>query len=147
MSDTPVVIPEVLVPTVWPALGAADYNQAAYAAGNSLPPAFTRFGLVAQACYKNATYVFGAVTAAEAAKADAQAAAVAAANASNASKWVAGTTYAAGAAVWSPINYQGYRRKNAGAGAIDPSQDTTNWALLGAVGTLPDFLLFSQGVI
>lgn len=44
-------------------------------------------------------------------------------------KWVSGTTYAVGAAVWSPVDYLTYRRKTAGAGATDPSIDSTNWAL------------------
>jgi len=56
------------------------------------------------------------------------AAAAASANSSNAEKWVSLTTYAAGKVVWSPANWQTYRRKIAGAGATDPSADTTNWA-------------------
>lgn len=45
-------------------------------------------------------------------------------------KWVSGTTYAEGDVRWSPANYQTYRRKSAGAGATDPSADTTNWAAI-----------------
>ena len=41
--------------------------------------------------------------------------------------WVTGTTYVAGVFVYSPIDFQDYRRKTAGAGATDPSVDTTNW--------------------
>lgn len=48
----------------------------------------------------------------------------------NATKWVSGTTYALDASVWSPLNYQPYRRKVAGAGTTDPSNDATNWAPL-----------------
>jgi len=44
--------------------------------------------------------------------------------------WVTGTTYAIGDRVWSPANYQTYRRKTNGAGATDPSADTTNWSAL-----------------
>lgn len=44
--------------------------------------------------------------------------------------WVSGTTYAIGDARWSPMNYLPYRRKTAGAGTTDPSQDDTNWALV-----------------
>lgn len=47
-----------------------------------------------------------------------------------ATKWVSGTTYAEGASVWSPVDYQAYRRKTAGAGTTDPSADATNWALI-----------------
>ena len=48
----------------------------------------------------------------------------------NVSKWVSGTTYTAGTVVWSPINYQSYRRKTDGAGTTDPSSDTANWQKL-----------------
>lgn len=41
--------------------------------------------------------------------------------------WVSGTTYAAGVVVFSPADYQYFMRKTAGAGATDPSTDTTNW--------------------
>lgn len=45
--------------------------------------------------------------------------------------WVTGTTYAVGDLRYSPVDFQTYRRKTAGAGAIDPSLDTTNWAFMG----------------
>jgi hypothetical protein len=48
--------------------------------------------------------------------------------------WVSGTTYAVGNVVYSPLNFQTYRRKIAGAGATDPSLDTTNWKLTGSLG-------------
>ena len=41
--------------------------------------------------------------------------------------WVTGTTYNAGKVVWSPTDYQYYMRKTTGAGATDPTSDTTNW--------------------
>ncbi|NCC85781.1 MAG: hypothetical protein EOM03_16915 [Clostridia bacterium] len=44
--------------------------------------------------------------------------------------WVSGTTYSAGAVVWSPTTFFSYRRKVTGAGTTDPVSDTTNWALL-----------------
>lgn len=47
----------------------------------------------------------------------------------NVTKWISGTTYAIGDLTWSPIDYQTYRRKTAGAGTTDPSADSTNWAL------------------
>jgi len=51
----------------------------------------------------------------------------AAAASSNATIWVSGTTYAVGNVRFSPINFQSYRRKTAGAGTTDPSLDQTNW--------------------
>ncbi len=70
-----------------------------------------------------------------------EASAVAAANAavavSNTTKWVSGTTYAEGAAVWSPINGFTYRRITAsGSGTTDPSLDTTNYAQISGSGNL-----------
>jgi len=62
----------------------------------------------------------------------AAASATAAANASNASAWVSGTTYALGDVVYSPVDYQSYRRIVAGAGATDPSADATNWTKISA---------------
>jgi hypothetical protein len=58
----------------------------------------------------------------------AQQSAIAAAAVTNCSAWVSGTTYAIGNTVFSPINGFSYRRIVAGAGTIDPSADTTNWA-------------------
>ena len=55
---------------------------------------------------------------------------IAAAAGAGATLWVSGTTYAAGNARYSPIDYQTYRRKTAGAGTTDPSLDSTNWARL-----------------
>lgn len=63
--------------------------------------------------------------------AEAAASAAQAAAASGVVKWVSGTTYAEGAGVWSPLNYQSYRRKSPGAGTTDPSLDVTNWAQIG----------------
>jgi hypothetical protein len=45
----------------------------------------------------------------------------------NITQWITGTTYAIGDVVWSPADFQAYRRKTAGAGATDPSADATNW--------------------
>ena len=61
---------------------------------------------------------------------------------SGATQWISGTTYAIGKVVWSPLSYLNYRRKTAGAGATDPSLDSTNWALMGTPTALP-FVLIS----
>ena len=42
--------------------------------------------------------------------------------------WISGTTYVVGNIRFSPVNFQNYRRKTAGAGTIDPSIDSANWA-------------------
>ena len=50
--------------------------------------------------------------------------------------WVSGTTYAIGNVRFSPVNFQNYRRKTAGAGTTDPSTDTTNWGILATIPTV-----------
>lgn len=80
--------------------------------------------------YNNAVEAEADATAAAADAADAAAALAAATAISGATKWISGTVYAEGAVVWSPINYQSYRRKSAGGGTTDPSIDNTNWASL-----------------
>ena len=65
---------------------------------------------------------------------NAAASALSAAAVAGVTKWVSGTVYANGAAVFSPINYLTYRRSTAsGSGTTDPSLDTTNYTLV--VGT------------
>lgn len=53
-----------------------------------------------------------------------------AASAADVSLWVSGTTYAIGDCVFSPIDFETYRRKTNGAGTTDPSLDATNWLSL-----------------
>ena len=43
--------------------------------------------------------------------------------------WVSGNTYTSAQPVFSPIDYQTYRRKTTGSGVIDPSLDSANWAV------------------
>lgn len=70
-------------------------------------------------------------------EASAVAAASAAVAVSNTTKWVSGTTYAEGAAVWSPINGFTYRRITAaGSGTTDPSLDTSNYAQISGSGNV-----------
>lgn len=56
---------------------------------------------------------------------------LAAASFLNTPLWVSGTTYAYGNTVFSPIDLQTYRCQVAGVSTTDPSQDPTNWAVLG----------------
>ncbi len=70
-------------------------------------------------------------------EASAVAAASAAVAVSNTTKWISGTTYAEGAAVWSPINGFTYRRITAaGSGTTDPSLDTSNYAQISGSGNV-----------
>jgi hypothetical protein len=76
----------------------------------------------------NAASAASIVAAAEAAASASEVVAV-----SNVTKWLSGTTYAEGDAVWSPVNYQTYRRITAGAGTTDPSLDPATWAAIGNI--------------
>lgn len=80
--------------------------------------------------YDNAVDAFNNATAATASQTAAAASAAAAAATAGASIWISGTTYAIGDNRFSPINFQTYRRKTAGAGTVDPSIDATNWAAI-----------------
>ena len=70
-----------------------------------------------------------AVTASNAAT-SASASAAAAESASNATAWVSGQTYAAGATVYSLINYKSYRAITGTSGTTDPSA-SADWTALG----------------
>lgn len=54
----------------------------------------------------------------------------------NITKWISGTTYSEGQVVYSPTNYQTYRRSssNPGSSTLDPSGDSTRWFLISASG-------------
>lgn len=65
----------------------------------------------------------------------AKASADAAVLASGVAKWISGTAYAEGAPVWSPANFQTYRRKTAGSGVLDPAMDSANWQVLARQST------------
>ena len=65
---------------------------------------------------------------------DAEAAVDAAAAIAGATMWEAVTTYSLGQCVWSPLNFQTYRRKVAGTSPDDPVYDTANWERVGGGG-------------
>lgn len=46
----------------------------------------------------------------------------------NAQEWDAGNVYVIGEAVWSPLDFQTYRRRTNGSSPDDPSIDPVNWA-------------------
>lgn len=111
-----------------------NFSTRADAFLGALPTFATEANALAVDVNADAVAAAAAVSDAEAAVVDAEAAAAAAAAAANVTKWVSGTTYAEGVAVWSPITYLSYRRKIAGAGTTDPSADSTNWAQAAGTG-------------
>lgn len=97
----------------------------------------SQFGAVATNTYNNAVDAYNnavagasSASAASTSAANAATSAIASAASAGAPLWVSGTTYAVGAAVWSPATRLVYRRIIAGAGTTDPSADLTNWAVL-----------------
>lgn len=133
---TPPAAPTV---PIYPPLGSPTFNQDAYAYGSAMPGVSVALGALAQnvatntdASHSNALASQAAAVAAGQSEAAAALSVAAAAAAAGAVKWVSGTAYGEGVVVWSPQSGYNYRRKAAGAGAIDPSADATNWWLLGA---------------
>ena len=120
----------------------ADFDSKADAFLGGLPTLRTEVNNISTVNYNNAldaaTSATAAATQASVATAQASAASISASNAAasaGAAQWVSGTTYAIGAAAWSPITFSVYRRLTAGAGTTDPSADATNWGAM-AVGVL-----------
>lgn len=127
-TDTPAVF-NTKAFTAWGALNtwASQANNVAGEVNTNAGTATTQAGI---ASTKAGEAVISADTAATSAMI-AQNAAVS----SGAVLWVSGTTYTLGFLVYSPINYQNYRRIIAGAGTTDPSLDTTNWTAVGLSAT------------
>lgn len=121
ISTPPTIDP---VPSPSPARGdRTTFSSRVDAFVQWLITAVGQFTAIASNVYNNANDASASATAASVS-------AIAAAASASATKWVSGTTYADGAVVWSPLNYQTYRRKGAGAGTTDPSLDSSNWASL-----------------
>lgn len=115
-----------------------DFDARADAFLGALPNNQSELNQLSQAAYTNAAYsneqATSAAASASTAAGSATTAGVYASQAINAAnnvstKWVSGTTYTEGAQVWSPLNFQTYRRKSTGAGTTDPANDNdTVWA-------------------
>jgi hypothetical protein len=137
----PVTTPPALsaIPA-FPALSeraAGTYNANAYACLNHwATTGGPQLAALANNVADNATDAAGSASSAATARTAAEQAQAAAESASAASKWVSGTTYAEGFVAWSPADFGSYRRKSTGAGTIDPSADSANWAKLGASAAL-----------
>lgn len=78
--------------------------------------------------------------------AEASASAANAAGVAGVTQWVSGTSYTAGNCVWSPANFQTYRRKTNGAGTTDPSSDSTNWTQITATPTADPTILHTADI-
>lgn len=114
-----------------------DFSERTDAFLGALPTFVTEVNLVAGEVESNATTASAAAaTATEKADIATNAADDAAATA-GVVKWVSGTTYDQGVTVWSPADFQTYRRSVAGAGTTDPSNDTTNWQMISGKAIVP----------
>ena len=153
-------VPEAVLAAQFPTNAdrqAGEWNQKAKAWADSENAMVERTREIALTAHTNATAAHeqaqaadSARIAAQAAAADAQTAADAAAAPAGATKWDAGELYPEGAVVWSPIDMQTYRRREAGSGGADPSLDDTIWEFVGGVrrdgGEATD-LVIHRGVV
>jgi hypothetical protein len=114
----------------------STFNARAYPWSAALNNFGTQLSAVAATVKANADEAEADASSAATARTAAEQAQAAAEAASAASKWISGTTYAEGVVVWSPADFASYRRKSTGAGTIDPSADSANWAKLGASAAL-----------
>lgn len=116
----------------------ANLSRKSTAAFTALKDAFVpQTNALGNATFLNAQDAYNAATAAATSALNAATAEANAAAASGAAMWVSDTTYALGAAAWSPIDRLVYRRIIAGAGVTDPSLDATNWASMGVIPQPP----------
>lgn len=93
-----------------------------------------------------ATTASSAASTATTKAAEAAASAANSAGTASVSQWVSGTTYTAGNCVWSPSNYQTYRRKTNGAGTTDPASDSTNWTQITATPSSDPTILHTADI-
>lgn len=97
---------------------------------NVLPPWIA--GQV-QRTFDNALESADNATLAETARVAAEAAADAASQSAGATEWESGKVYEMGDTVWSPLDFQTYRRRVAGSSTIDPSEDAATWVQVGII--------------
>ena len=153
----PLVVPTppTALPTPPSTSSPSDFDSKADAFLGALPTNQTQTNQLAQDTYTNASYALDQATTAQSAAntaalqaASAAASATAAASAGNATKWVTSTNYNEGTCIWSPVNFQTYRKITPGnttGGTTDPSVNTSIWARVGSV--VPDYVIQSFGVI
>jgi hypothetical protein len=109
---------------------AGTYNSKAFAFGSYMADTFNgEIFAVASNVMENAADAQASAVTANGAAATAQSAADDAVALVGVNAWVSGTTYAKNVAVISQVNFQTYRRRVAGAGTVDPANDSTNWAM------------------
>jgi len=109
---------------------AGTYNSKAFAFGTYMADTFNgEMFAVASNVMENAADAQASAVTANGAAATAQSAADDAVALVGVNAWVSGTTYAKNVAVISQVNFQTYRRRVAGAGTVDPANDSTNWAM------------------
>lgn len=134
MSTTPT--PISALPAAPDRADRATFSGRAVAMFTALKEVFVgEVNAIASVTKSNADEAAASAASAATAEYNANVSAANAATASGAPMWATGTTYALGAATWSPANRVIYRKITASSvSTVDPSADPTNWALLGTVG-------------
>lgn len=151
MAVTPTP-PTPIVPE-YPALGAPDFNQKAYAYGTGMPAVVNGTQAIAVAAQSNALYAEDRAAASDARAVQAERAAAAAETSAQTAALIAGAQrwqpgdYAQGAVVWSPLSLLTYRRVPEGvtASTTDPSLDPSAWRLSGSPHSMPTQELSGPG--
>jgi hypothetical protein len=115
---------------------AGTYNGKAYAFGSYMADTFnSEITSVASNVFDNATDAQASAVTANSAAVTARSAAEDAVALVGVNAWVSGANYPKNVAVISQVNFQTYRRRVAGAGTVDPANDSTNWAMLTGSGS------------
>lgn len=137
MAATPV--PTMTDVPAFPALSdRADgsYNARAYAFGTHMADVFNSELLaVAGNVVQNANFAEAKAASAKTSADNAESTVALALAATNLAPWVNGTTYALNQCAISQVNFQAYRRRVAGAGTVDPANDSANWAMIAGRGS------------
>lgn len=125
---------------------AADFNSKAFAWVAALGVFTTEVNAFGTTVLGYSTTASDAAATATTKAAEAAASAANAAGVAGVTQWVSGTTYTAGNCVWSPSNFQTYRRKTTGAGTTDPASDSTNWQQITATPTSDPTILHTTDI-
>lgn len=129
-----------------PTDSASDFNSKAFTWVAALDGFTTEANALAVAVNSDSVTATNGATTATTKAGEAAASATNAAATAGVVKWITGTTYAIGDVVWSPANFQTFRRKTAGAGSTDPSSDSTNWTQITANPTADPTILHTTDI-
>lgn len=109
-----------------------QFDEKAFPFAEALNPWGQSLNALGVATKTNAVSAHESALASEGSAAESAKSAEAAGITAGAGKWVSGKSYAEGAAVWSPMDFQTYRARQSVASSVDPAADPTNWVSIGS---------------